>query len=98
VLTSVARIETDVPERYAKQLVSHLARKAPAQLLPDGAHQLALSAGLGTVRVADEALVLVATAADERSLAVVEDVLGRHLMRFGARRAITVRWTRSPTS
>ena len=36
-----------------------------------------------------------AIAADEESLAVVEDVLGRHLERFGARRELIVSWQRA---
>ena len=39
-------------------------------------------------------LSLEASAADAESLAVVEDVLGRHLERFGARRELAVTWQR----
>ena len=35
-----------------------------------------------------------AIAVDVEALAVVEDVLGRHLERFGARRELTVSWQR----
>ena len=40
-------------------------------------------------------LLLEASAADADSLAAVEDVLGRHLERFGARRELTVTWRRA---
>jgi hypothetical protein len=60
---------------------------------PDGG-LLRLSAGTGIVRPRADHLVLEATAADAESLALVEDVLTRHLERFGARRELTVSWQR----
>ena len=48
----------------------------------------------GIVRPRGDELVLEASAADAESLALVEDVLGRHLERFGARRELTVSWQR----
>ena len=50
--------------------------------------------GTGTVRPEDNRLVLEATAEDVESLAHVEDVLGRHLKRFGAKRELVVTWQR----
>jgi hypothetical protein len=46
------------------------------------------------VRPRADHLLLEAIAADGESLAVVEDILGRHLERFGARRELTVSWRR----
>lgn len=91
-LISTARVATEAPARYAKQLVSHLGRKAGARLLPDGSHELRLSAGIGKVRVEDLTLVMEAYGVDESSLASVQDVLGRHLVRFGQREDLQVRW------
>lgn len=99
-LTSTAIVPTDAAERYAKQLLAHLGRKAgvePVDGEPDGG-SLALSAGTGIVRPRADHLVLEAIAEDEASLALVEDVLGRHLERFGARRELTVSWQRAPAS
>jgi hypothetical protein len=96
-VTSRARVETDAAARYAKQLLSHLGRKAgvePVDGEPDGG-LLRLSAGTGVVRPRADHLVLEATAVDAEALALVEDVLGRHLERFGARRALVVTWQRS---
>ena len=95
-ITSTARVPTDAAARYAKQLVAHLGRKVPVVELADGASRLTLSSGTGTVRPLDTALVLVAEAEDEDALRSVEDVLSRHLVRFGARRELTVGWTASP--
>lgn len=95
-LTSTAIVPTDAAARYAKQLLSHLGRKAGVEAVegdPD-AGRLRLSAGTGVVRPRPDHLILEASAADAESLAVVEDVLGRHLERFGARRELAVTWQR----
>jgi hypothetical protein len=95
-LTSTAVVRTDTPARYAKQLLAHLGRKAgvtPLDDEPEGG-LLHLSAGTGTVRPRADHLILQAAAADAESLAAVEDVLRRHLERFGARRELTVSWQR----
>ena len=44
--------------------------------------------------VESDALVLRAEAADEETLAKVEDVAGRHLVRFGQRDELVVDWSR----
>ena len=58
---------------------------------PDGG-RLVFERGTGTVRPAADHLLLVAEAADEESVRHVEDVLARHLERFGARRELVVTW------
>lgn len=95
-VTSRARVETDAAARYAKQLLSHIGRKAgvePVEGEPDGG-LLRVSAGTGVVRPRADHLLLEASAADAEALAQVEDVLGRHLERFGARRELVVTWQR----
>ncbi len=95
--TSTAIVPTDAAARYAKQLLAHLGRKAgvePVEGDPE-AGLLHLSAGTGVVRPRPDHLLLEASAPDAASLAVVEDVLGRHLERFGARRELTVTWQRA---
>jgi two-component system sensor histidine kinase DesK len=80
----------------AKQLLAHLGRKAAVEDLddePDGG-RIVFAYRAGTVRAQPDRLVLVAEAADPESLARVQKVLGRHLERFGARRALTVSWSR----
>jgi hypothetical protein len=94
--TSTAVVATDAPARYAKQLLAHLGRKNPVEDV-DGvphAQRLVFAYGSGVVRPEPEHLVLEATAADAESLARVEDVLGRHLVRFGQRQELTVQWAR----
>jgi hypothetical protein len=96
VLRSIAVVTTDAPERYAKQLLAHLGRKNTVETV-DGERQggrLVFAYGTGTVRAEDNHLVLEATAEDSDSLAHVEDVLARHLERFGAKRELVVTWQR----
>jgi uncharacterized protein len=96
VLESTAVVVTDAPERYAKQLLAHLGRKNTVETV-GGERQggrLVFSYGTATVRPEDNQLVLKAAAEDPDSLAHVEDVLGRHLERFGAKRELVVTWQR----
>lgn len=93
--TSTAAVPTDVAERYAKQLLSHLGRKnavEPIEGVAD-AWRLVFAYGIGTIRSEGNRIVLEADASDEESLERVKDVLGRHLERFGARRELTVHWS-----
>jgi hypothetical protein len=88
-------VPTDVAERYAKQLLSHLGRKnavEPIEGVAD-AWRLVFAYGIGTIRSEGNRIVLEADASDEESLERVKDVLGRHLERFGARRELTVHWS-----
>lgn len=94
-LVSVAVVDTDAPARYAKQLLSHLGRKVavePVPGQPEPAGRLVFAYGVGDVLPGAAALELRATAADAQALARVQDVLARHLVRFGARRELQVGW------
>lgn len=94
--TSTAVVPTDAAARYAKQIVSHLGRKVTVENV-DGvphAQRLVFAYGAGVVRPEADRLVLDAAADDDESLAKVEDVLTRHLERFGARRELAVSWQR----
>jgi hypothetical protein len=89
--SSRADVPTDAPERYAKQLVSHLGRRV--EWTTDGGTSTArFGTGTGRVVVGDGVLVLLAEAPDAEGLARVQDVLGRHLERFGQRNELVVSW------
>ena len=91
-LNTRADVATDVPERYAKQLVSHLGRRVEFSV--DGPRSTAeIAGGTGIVEVGDGVLTLRAQAADAATLDRVQDVLGRHLERFGQRNELVVVWT-----
>lgn len=94
--TAVAVVLTPTPERYAKQLLSHLGHKAivgPLAAGAAGSGVLQLSRGVGVVIPDAGRLVLQAFAATAEDLQAVEDVLARHLVRFGARQELVVEWT-----
>jgi hypothetical protein len=94
-ITARADVSTDAPERYAKQLVAHLGRRV--EWTTDGAVSTAdLAGGTGTVEVGDGVLTLRAQAPDTEALARVQDVLGRHLERFGQRNELVVTWAVAP--
>lgn len=95
-LSSHADVATDSPERYAKQLVSHLGRRV--DWVTEGPTSTAdIAGGTGRVLVGDGVLTLQAQAADAAALAQVQDVLGGHLERFGARSELVVVWQHDAT-
>lgn len=89
---STASVATDRPGRYAKQLASHLSRRLTTSW--DDA------SGRGTVELGDGRADLVATDGalelriESNELDRFEDVLGRHLVRFGKKDELVVQWTR----
>jgi hypothetical protein len=94
-LWATAVVMTDASNRYAKQLLAHLGHKVHVEPLPGRpapAGRLVFSYGTGTVVPLDGRLVLEASAEDTESLLHVEDVLQRHLIKFGARRELVVAW------
>ncbi len=94
-LVSTAVVITDAPARYAKQLLAHLGHKVIVEPMADDPQggRLLFAYGTGTVHVAGGSLVMDARAEDAESLARVQDVLARHLVRFGARRELEVVWS-----
>jgi hypothetical protein len=96
-LTARADVPTATPGRYAKQLVAHLGRKVAFHDVdsPAGAGSAAdIGDARGTVVPGEGVLTLLAEAPDEAGLARVQDVLGRHLERFGQRQELVVSWVR----
>ena len=91
-LTARADVRTEAPERYAKQLVSHLGHRV--EFTTEGTTSTAtIGTGTGIVEVGDGVLTLRAEGPDAEALDRVQDVLGRHLERFGQREGLTVVWT-----
>jgi hypothetical protein len=91
-LVSRANITTEAPERYAKQLISHLGRKVKVTETSEGT-VLEIGSGRGTVTPGDGVLVLTAEATSAKELTGVQDVLARHLLRFATHADLTVTWS-----
>ena len=87
-----AEVATATPDRYIRQLVSHLSHKVTTEQLSDHSGLIAVHDGQCTLTSAGELLVLEATADSSQGLAHIQDVVGRHLERFGARAALRVEW------
>ena len=96
--SSTATVGTDRAARYGKQLVSHLGRRATAEWddqagtgwIDFGESRAELTAGPDTLDIE--------LAAAPDAVARMEDVVGRHLVRFGARDELTVQWVRADGS
>lgn len=92
---SRAAVATDRPARYGKQLVNHLGRKQGGEWDdPTSTGWVVLGDGRLEVSVTGDELVLSLTAPDT-DLERLEDVVGRHLVRFGARDGLVCAWTRA---
>ena len=92
-LTSTARIPVERPQRYVKQLVSHLAHRRTTELLPPDGGTVGWPDGRCGLACEPGVLLLTATADDADALARVQDTIGRHLERFGARDGLRVEWS-----
>ena len=95
VSASQARVATDRPARYGKQLVAHLGRRNGGEWV-EGDERGTITLGDGTAELscdADALLLRVEGPAD--ALERLEDVVGRHPVRFGTRDELVVQWTRA---
>jgi hypothetical protein len=89
--TASAAVPTDAAERYAKQLASHLGRKAEVREEAEG-RRVVLGGGSCLLVAGDRALELRAEATSAESLEQVQRVVGSHLERFGQRNELVVVW------
>ena len=96
-IVCTAAVATERGARYGKQLVSHLGRKSVGvwdEATGSGALDMGNSAAHVTQKITTDALVITVETADT-DIASCEDVVGRHLERFGERDGLRVHWVRS---
>jgi hypothetical protein len=93
VVKSTARVPVDRPQRYVKQLVAHRAHRRTTQWLPPNAGTVQWPDGSCALTCEAGVLVLTATAVNAETLAHIQDAIGRHLERFGARDGLRVHWS-----
>lgn len=81
-LKSSATLIIDRPERYAKQLASHIGHKA--EVVTEGTLSTVKfgNGAIGTIDVNSDSVLLGATAETEEQLVLAKNVLGRHLLKF----------------
>ena len=95
-VASVATVATERAPRYGKQLVTHLGRRAVgvwdeataagSLVMGDGAARVSLSSS--------PSALVIEVRSDDATIATYEDVVGRHLERFGDRDELRVEWAR----
>jgi len=95
-LTADALVRTDRPGRYAAQLAKHLGHRLQTEWNDTHGH-IALPEGAGRcdMQTEPDGLRLHATAPDTAGLARLEDVVKRHLERWGEKDGIVVDFHRS---
>lgn len=86
-----ADVATERPERYAKQLASHLGRRGGLDYVGETA-RLTYDGGSCTLTPAGDTLVLEATAEDSEAMDRIQNVVGGHLERFGEKDGLSVTW------
>lgn len=92
---SHARVATDRPGRYAKQLASHFSRKIETHWDEEtGQGSLSFGSGTAAMTATPDALLLVVEGAPE-DLERLEGVVGRHLVRFGTKDELVAEWHRA---
>jgi uncharacterized protein len=105
-ISSRASVSTDRAARYGRQLSAHLGHKRRTTWQDEAqAGDITFDRGRATLSATSSRLDLVIeldpsiAAADAiAEIAYMEDVVGRHLARFGARNELVVQWVRSDGS
>jgi hypothetical protein len=88
-LRSRTFVEMERPERYAKQLRSHLANKAKGY-----DDFIIFDFGVGHITTTETSVRLEAFADTDKMLEKVQNVLSRHLLKFSKQEDTSVWWSR----
>lgn len=92
---STADVPTDRPERFAKQLVSHLGRRNGGEWSDEsGTGFIQLTSGRADLTCGSGVLHL-RVEGEVDALSDLEDVVGRHLVRFDSSNQLVVSWNRA---
>ena len=89
-----AKVLIERPERWAKQLVSHLGNKAKVEETETGSKLYFGETGssVGLVSTDAEHVLLTALGSTQEDLDRAKNVLGKHLERFAEKLEIKVSW------
>jgi hypothetical protein len=89
-----AQVQIERPERWAKQLVSHLGNKAKVEETPNGSKLYFGETGtsVGVVTTDAQHVLLSAFGANQDELDRAKNVLAKHLERFAEKLEIKVHW------
>jgi hypothetical protein len=90
---SEALVATDRPARYLGQLVKHFSHKIETTLADDDTSgEVRFGTGTGYLTAEPTGLRIRAVATDAEALPRLQDVIARHLVRFGQRDELVVTW------
>ena len=98
--TSTARVACERPGRYAKQLANHFGRKIETRWDSEERRGYLnfsgdeVSTRGGVEMIAGDGVLLLQVETDAESLDTLEEVVGRHLVRFGEKDGLVVEWKR----
>ena len=98
--SSTARVATDRPGRYGTQLASHFSRKLATEWDSKAGRghisfQGEVEGRTGEIEmIAGEGVLLLQLEAPAEYVDTLEDIIGRHLVRFGAKDELVCSWTR----
>lgn len=93
-MITTAHVSTARAPRYAKQLASHMSRRITTEWDPEtGRGTLAFPFGEAEMHATDAELRLTARV-EPADVDRLEEVVGKHLVRFGARDELVCRWYR----
>lgn len=90
-LAATARVPTSQPRRYLSQLCKHFEHKVPV-ILSEAGGRIDFPLGVCTLQATGDAILMRVEAGDAAGLEQVEDVIGRHLVRFAFREPVAVEW------
>lgn len=94
--SSTASVATERPTRFAKQLASHLGRKVTTAWDEETEQgSIDFGSGRATLAAGDGVLLIGLVADDAEARDRFEDVVGRHLVRFGAKDELVCTWVRT---
>lgn len=88
---STAAVATPRAGRYLVQLCKHFQHRLPVMLL-ERSGRISFQSGDCLLRADEEKLAISLEAADDRHLHELQDVVERHLLRFGFREDLIVSW------
>ncbi len=99
-IRSIGTSITDRPSRYAKQLTAHMSRRHGGEWNADSStgwiDLLKGRAELSCEGEGEDAKVVISlTSADEETAGFLEDVIERHLVKFGVKDGLTMTWQRA---
>ncbi|MDF1790450.1 MAG: DUF2218 domain-containing protein [Thalassobaculaceae bacterium] len=95
--TATAQVRTDKASRYVAQLCKHFSHRVPAEW-NETEGLVRFEPGACRMSASDGTLTLMCESETEKALAVVQDVVADHLVRFAWKEELSVTWTQGESN